>query len=455
VGTGYISSGEFLSLVVCTYTGKVVGLSADPASQDATGSKLAMVEDAAEAGQPRAKKSMLTMFQKPKTDEKQAVEEKNTKAKRFAALEKEVGQLKDKLQKAKSSYEATSTHSIAVAAPCKVNHSFKLVSDESCYVLSFECQHNLDIIAIRGDVQVDLLDHGTTGVVFSQTPDSTNQLLVNYQFQEPQSRHEIRLRTVEGRGGSLSCFVVPAIAPKTATLVKPDIKPLSLHEKVQTRPWEQEPPMNELRLSGSFSMADMQAWLAQCVLEVPKRIGDAAETELFYRNSFTSSVLHCRYSKGAANFRSDCISTIAVLKEVVSKQATERKIELRMSCDVKNESFPWFLENLHPKLAYQTALSTKVNLVEPLKEIQLQEGDVSFLHPDLKQVLDQHQQIQKSFEEQPQRLGYLYAVVRELYRSKWKMLGYANVDHRMPILDEVLHAYNLDNLLAFFEQPLH
>ena len=93
--------------------------------------------------------------------------------------------------------------------------------------------------------------------------------------------------------------------------------------------------------------------------------------------------------------------------------------------------------------------------MEPLKEIQLQEGDVSFLHPDLKQVLDQHTQIQKAFEEQPQRLGYLFAVVRELYRSKWKMLGYANVENRMPVLDEILNAYNLDNLLAFFDQPLH
>jgi len=434
-----------------------VSLSADPASADATGSKLAMVEDAPDQSRGAStKQKLMNIWAKPNTDDKQAMEEKQTKEKRFAALKKEVDELKGKLQKEKQKYESTSVSSIAVAAPCKVNYSFKLLSNESCYVLSFECQHNLDIIAIRGDVQVDLLDHGTTGVVFSQTPDATNQLLVNYQFQEPQSRHEIRLRTVEGKGGSLSCFVVPAIAPKTAMLVKPDIKPLSLHEKVQSQPWgETEPPMSELRLSGTFTMADMMAWLGQCVLEVPKRQGEQAEQVLYYRNSFTNSVLHCRYSKGAASFRSDCISTIAVLKELISKQATERKIHLQMSCDVKNESFPWFLENLHPKLAYQTALSTKVNLVEPLKEIQLQEGDVSFLHPDLKQVLDQHTQIQKAFEEQPQRLGYLFAVVRELYRSKWKMLGYANVENRMPVLDEILNAYNLDNLLAFFDQPLH
>jgi len=171
-----------------------------------------------------------------------------------------------------------------------------------------------------------------------------------------------------------------------------------------------------------------------CVLEVPKRIGETTETELYYKNTFTNSCLHCRYSKGVATFRSDCISTIAVIKDLVSMQATERKIHLNMSCDVNNDSFPWFLENLHVKLAYQTALATKVNLVEPLKEIQLQEGDISYLHHDLKQVLEDHQDIIKKFEEQPQRLGYLYAVVKELYRAKWKLKGFASVEHRMPEL---------------------
>jgi Bardet-Biedl syndrome 7 protein len=447
---GYVSSGEFQSMVVCTYSGKVLGLSVDPACRDATGAKLATQDE--EAGDLTYKEKMMKVMQRaPKTDAKKDAEEKTTKAKRFASMEKEVAELKKKLYETKGKYENTNRQGIAVAAPCKVNHQFKLLAEESCYLLSFQCEYNLDIIAIRGDVQVDILDHGTTGVVFSQTPDPTNQLLVNYQFQEPQTRHEIRLRTVEGKGGSLSCFVVPQISPKTAILVKPDIKPLSLHEKVQKCPWQgkDEPPMNELRLSGSFTMADMNQWLSICVVEVPKRIGETTETELYYKNTFTNSCLHCRYSKGAATFRSDCISTIAVIKDLVSMQATERKIHLNMSCDVNNDSFPWFLENLHIKLAYQTALATKVNLVEPLKEIQLQEGDISYLHHDLKQVLDEHQDIIKKFEEQPQRLGYLYAVVKELYRAKWKLKGFANVEHRMPELEEVLHKYNLEDLLNF------
>merc|ERR1719174_1367383 len=120
-----------------------MGLSVDPACKDATGAKLAMQDEDAE--------------------------EKNTKAKRFAAMEKEVGELKRKLYDVKTRYEVMNRQGIAVAAPCKVNHQFKLLAEESCHLLSFQCEYNLDIIAIRGDVQVDILDHGTTGVVFSQT----------------------------------------------------------------------------------------------------------------------------------------------------------------------------------------------------------------------------------------------------------------------------------------------
>merc|ERR1719352_2085059 len=171
VGTGNITSGDYPSLVVCTYSGKVVSLSADPASADATGSKLAMVEDAPDQSRGAStKQKLMNIWAKPKTDDKQALEEKQTKEKRFAALKKEVDELKGKLQKEKQKYESTSVSSIAVAAPCKVNYSFKLLSNESCYVLSFECQHNLDIIAIRGDVQVDLLDHGTTGGCLQPDP---------------------------------------------------------------------------------------------------------------------------------------------------------------------------------------------------------------------------------------------------------------------------------------------
>lgn len=74
---------------------------------------------------------------------------------------------------------------------------------------------------------------------------------------------------------------------------------------------------------------------------------------------------------------------------------------------VKEESFPYVLSLIHPKLAFQQSLTKQVKYVEPLKEIQLQEGkeQLDFLAPELQEVVKHSAQIQKQFELQPQRLS--------------------------------------------------
>lgn len=47
----------------------------------------------------------------------------------------------------------------------------------------------------------------------------------------------------------------------------------------------------------------------------------------------------CRFRKGEAIFRSDNISTISILKDVLTKEATKRKINLNISFGKKNDLF--------------------------------------------------------------------------------------------------------------------
>jgi Bardet-Biedl syndrome 7 protein len=92
--------------------------------------------------------------------------------------------------------------------------------------------------------------------------------------------------------------------------------------------------MNTLSLRGNFSQGEMHSWIGNCLPEVPERVESAAdENVLKFRNLFVDTFLVCRYSKGEAEFRSDNISTIAVIKDFITKEATTRhiKIELQMS----------------------------------------------------------------------------------------------------------------------------
>lgn len=71
--------------------------------------------------------------------------------------------------------------------------------------------------------------------------------------------------------------------------------------------------------------------------------------------------------KGEGIFRSDNISTISILKDVLTKEATRRKINLNISYDLEEDSIPDTLKRIHPKLEYQLLLAKKVQLIDALK----------------------------------------------------------------------------------------
>ncbi|CAE7211783.1 BBS7 [Symbiodinium necroappetens] len=272
-----------------------------------------------------------------------------------------------------------------------------------------------------------------------------------YRMQEEGTRFQIRLRTIEGLSGTLSAFVVPATQPKTAHLISVSIKPLALHEKIAEA--SADIPMNELRLTGPFSVTDMHSWLALCVNELPSRPTDD-EMVISYRSTFVGTQLYGRYSKGTAIFRSDSITTIGVLKDIITKEATAKKVQVSMNVDVKEETFSRFLELVHPKLNYQHALTQQVRMVEPLREVQLQEGETKFLHPELQSVLEQAAEIQQQFQLQPQKLAFLHSIVISAYRHKWRLRGYQSVEHRIKDLQRLLESYNLEVVSAFFSESI-
>lgn len=91
--------------------------------------------------------------------------------------------------------------------------------------------------------------------------------------------------------------------------------------------------MNSLSLKGNFSQGEMHSWISKCLPEVPERIDSSSENILIFKNVFVQTFLVCKYSKGEAEFKSDNVSTISIIKDLVTKEATTKhiKIELLMS----------------------------------------------------------------------------------------------------------------------------
>lgn len=91
--------------------------------------------------------------------------------------------------------------------------------------------------------------------------------------------------------------------------------------------------MNTLSLKGNFSQGEIHSWISNCLPEVPERINSTEVNVLIFKNVFVETILVCKYSKGEAEFRSDNVSTISIIKDFITKEATTRhiKVELLMS----------------------------------------------------------------------------------------------------------------------------
>jgi len=450
--SGNIAGGEHDEIVLTTYGGKVLGFSSDSAARDPTGVDIAQVEDKpvsmldmATGQNPNyAKKRVLTA--------KEETEVKGEKDKRFLELQREVEKLKQELDGSKAQYQKLSSSEIAVNTTTKVTHRFNLNNEEACHVLTIESQSPLELVSLCAGVEVDLLDSDGTSAILSQTKgDSSMPLRAAYRMQESGSRFQIKMRVVEGLSGQIACFVTPASCPKTAHMVTLALKPLSLHEKISEAPLDV--PMNEVRLTGSFTVMDMHRWLGLCVNELPSRPTDD-EMIVAYRSTFVGSVLHGKYGKGYATFRSDSVTTIGVLKDLITKEATNMKINLSINVDVREETFPRFLELINPKLTFQHSLAQQVRMVEPLREMQLQEGQTKFLSPELQQVLDRATEIQQQHEEAPRRLAFLHNIVVAAYKDKWRLKGHMSVEHRLKDLVALLQNYDAERITSFFADPL-
>lgn len=109
---------------------------------------------------------------------------------------------------------------------------------------------------------------------------------------------------------------------------------LSTSSRHQVADIEEKCAMNELRLSGNFTLMDMHHWMSLCLPDVPVRPASHDSCLYNYKSTFLGTVLQCAYSKGQAKFRSDSITTISVVRDTMSREATARKIQLGIQVDV-------------------------------------------------------------------------------------------------------------------------
>lgn len=151
-----------------------------------------------------------------------------------------------------------------------------------------------------------------------------------------------------------------------------------------------------------------------------------------------------------AVFKSENVSTISILKDVLSKKATDKKVILKIDLDTTPESTIYTIKCIHPMIDYHMLLAKKVHLIDALKELAVNENNMNFLTPEYQEILDNAQRYTEEYKRSPSHLERLYGMITDLYIDKFKFLG-QNVKNKVSLLVERLDNYDLDELIKFFQ----
>ncbi|KAI6233568.1 hypothetical protein M3Y99_00892200 [Aphelenchoides fujianensis] len=344
--------------------------------------------------------------------------------------------------------------SMEIGANFQINDRFVLNKDLACYTLSIELTIAIEYIFLQSDVNVELLDVEKNSAVISITPpdpQNENNLLAVYRCQADITRMEIRIRSIEGQFGTLRAFVVPRLQLKTCQVRSYPIKPLALHERIHAL--DTTRPMNTLTFSGNFSITEAHSWLVLCVSQIPDRCPNDENVTYVFQSTFNGgSMLQANYTKGKAVYKSDNLSTIIILRDVISKVVTAKQLKVQISCDYNEQTIEHMLRLIHPKMEFQSQLAKKVELAGGLKELEAAFGDVSYLNAELRQILTNHDQLFDESEEKSVYFDRLCGILVDLFIDKHKVNG-QSVGGRANDLLQVLHEdYSLQNVLEFFKQ---
>ncbi|KAH9495726.1 Bardet-Biedl syndrome 7 protein [Bulinus truncatus] len=429
---GVVGSAGYDEIVCANYAGYLFGLSKKPHSQP-------LKHGFTQEGWVFA----LTTKHLVKEAGPQQMATGTVAAAKISDLKSELEGLQKQVTDERAKYHQSADSKTAVSAVplFPINDKFVLNKDDASYSLSLELQCPIDNILLQSDVPVDLLDIEKNSAVVSFSacsPEEGNYLLATYRCQANTTRLEVKIRSIEGQYGTLQVYITPRIQPKTCQVKQYPIKPLSLHQR--THVFDENKPFNTLTLKGQFSQAEVHSWLTFCLPEIPER-PPAMDVAVFeFASTFLDTQLQCTYRKGEAVFRSDNISTISILKDVLSKEATKKKIRLDISYDVSDSSIPHTLRLIHPKLEEQLLLAKKVQLIDALKELQVNETDLNFMAPEYQEILKDSDKLKADFKKQPSHLERLYGMVTDLFIDKFKFKG-LNVKSKVPALLELLDGY--------------
>ncbi|KAH0552608.1 Bardet-Biedl syndrome 7 protein homolog [Cotesia glomerata] len=343
--------------------------------------------------------------------------------------------------------------------PLILSVNYRMIQDRetASYLLSIELDTPIDNILIQSDTPVELLNESNNAVLSFSTcnPYEGNFALATYRCQVNTSQLETRIRSIEGQPGTLQVYVTTQIQPKCCRKIKIPIHALSLHARLH----EEEQSgfsgdlCNELRLVGNFTVSEIQAWLSFALPDLPERpVLQDHEVVLKYVSSLTGSILICKYKKGVATFLAENISTILILRDLLTKEATKRKIKLDVFFNIEDGTIVRMLDLIVPKFNSTYQLIEKLKIIDALQEWDLKIDTRENLSTYYQELLKEEDSMRAKLSKTPTILQIIQAVITDIYVDWNRAKGFQRITSKAASekLKNALESRDLQIILQMF-----
>lgn len=419
-------------LLLSTYGGKVTALTTEMQS-NLGHIKPNMAQSLAADKKNNSADSGMSMFGKSSSKRSKDEEQKEEEQK-MQELTKEVEAVKKSIAAVRESCSVLngSSKHMALDTQFKIKSGFKLLAEEALYLISIEIGTPMDIVILQSDVMLQVHDVASNNAMVSTSQiekdpavNDTSAVLMTFRCQDNVSRIDVKIRTIEGHNGNINLYVIPKQLPKTSQRAVLQVKPLSLHERVDVTVAEaatKQRPMNVLTLSGDFSLNEVHSWVVSCLPGLSSKL-NTDNVKYAFKSSFVHSYLFCEYNKGKGVFTSESVSAISILKEIITKEATLKKVRINVSLDLKNDASLCCVGLLQAQLEHNFTLAKQHAMIDSLKDIETHEGENSFLSDEFKYIIDNSEKIAAEFKQAGAQLEFLKDVVTDLYVDFHKLRG--------------------------------
>ena len=202
--------------------------------------------------------------------------------------------------------------------------------------------------------------------------------------------------------------------------------------------------------SGNISITLLHDWIQTILPDIPPRISDDTTHCCYtYKNIFTDATTICQFSRNELSIESESASTIAIFKENITRIANFRRVQLEETISPFPPSVASFLSLVRPKLDYQISLARKMEIVDSIQEITMQESDTSWLPSEYKDILVNQELIRKEFKLRLKSLEYLSGIITDLYVD-WNRLNGKDAKKNLPHVQELILSGDFNALVQAF-----